>query len=146
MRVNIWQGAAELVAPHEPLIYPDGDTDALNVIRPLVGYGPEAMWVAYNPFYPPTLAHYEARNASPDRSHNETWDALVITGGLGFFAYMWLFIAIFYWSLRWLGLLTNRRDPILFGTLLAVFSSVFMAPFISLTAVGASLALHYRPG
>ncbi len=52
----------------------------LNILRPLVGYGPESMWVAYNRFYPPDLAHYEARNASPDRSHNETFDTLVRTG------------------------------------------------------------------
>jgi hypothetical protein len=44
------------------------------------------MWVAFNRFYPPELAHYEARNASPDRSHNETFDSLVRTGLLGFAA------------------------------------------------------------
>ena len=37
-----------------------------------------------NRFYPPDLAHVEARNASPDRSHNETFDSLAITGLLGF--------------------------------------------------------------
>jgi O-antigen ligase len=58
------------------------------VIRPLVGYGPEAMWVAFNRFYPPDLAQVEARNASPDRSHNETWDSLVVTGLLGFVTYL----------------------------------------------------------
>ena len=30
-----------------------------NALRPLIGYGPEAMWMAFNPFYPPDLAHYE---------------------------------------------------------------------------------------
>ena len=122
VRILIWQGASELAQPHDPLIYPDGETDAINPIRPLVGYGPEAMWVAYNPFYPPDLAHHEARNASPDRSHNETWDSLVITGLLGFVAYMSLFVSIFYWALRWLGLLTTRRDHILFATLLTVLT------------------------
>ena len=129
VRVNIWEGAADMVAPHAPIVQPDGSPDGLNIVRPLVGYGPETMWVAYNPFYPVTLAHYEARNASPDRSHNETWDALVITGWLGFAAYMWLFIAIFYWALRWLGLLNNRRDTILLGALLAIFSALFVTIF-----------------
>ncbi|MCB9138662.1 MAG: tetratricopeptide repeat protein [Caldilineaceae bacterium] len=129
VRINIWQGAADMVAPHPPLVQPDGTTDRLNPIRPLVGYGPETMWVAYNPFYPVTLGHYESRNASPDRSHNETWDALIITGLLGFLAYMWLFIAIFYWSLRWLGLLVNRRDQILFGALLGLSSLAFVISF-----------------
>ncbi|MDQ3249671.1 MAG: O-antigen ligase family protein, partial [Chloroflexota bacterium] len=129
VRILIWQGAAELVAPHPPLIYPDSDTDGVNAIRPLVGYGPEAMWVAYNPFYPPDLAHHEARNASPDRAHNETWDSLVITGVLGFVAYMALFVTIFYWALRWLGLLTTRRDHYLFAGLLTVCSLGLVAIF-----------------
>ena len=131
VRILIWQGASQMVKPHAPLTYPDGSHDAINAIRPLVGYGPEAMWVAYNPFYPPDLAHVEARNASPDRSHNETWDSLVITGFLGFVAYMSLFITIFYWSLRWLGLLVNRRDNVLFTTLLVLCSIVSVIVFFA---------------
>ncbi len=129
VRVLIWEGASKLVAPHAPLIYPNGKKDLLNPIRPLIGYGPEAMWIAYNPFYPPDLAHIEARNASPDRSHNETWDSLVITGVWGFIGYISVFIAIFYWALNWLGLLVNRRDKFLFGSLLLVFSVAFVAIF-----------------
>ncbi len=125
VRVLIWQGASQMVQPHEPLEFPDGSTDAFNAIRPLVGYGPEAMWVAFNPFYPPALAYVEARNASPDRSHNETWDSLVITGILGFIAYLSVFISIFYWALRWLGLLVNRRDSTIFAALL-LLSAVTM--------------------
>lgn len=129
VRVLIWQGAAQMVFPHDPLVYPDGSRDAINALRPLVGYGPETMWIAYNPFYPPELAQLEARNASPDRAHNETWDALVITGLLGFAAYFTLFIAIFYWALRWLGLLVDRRDTILYGVLLALTSLVMVVIF-----------------
>ena len=100
MRTLIWEGASHLVVPHEPLTFPDGEQDSINILRPLIGYGPEAMWIAYNRFYPPALAHIEARNASPDRSHNETWDSLVVTGLFGFLAYMAVFISIFYWALR----------------------------------------------
>ena len=126
VRTLIWEGAAELIAPHAPLEYPatggTGDVtamtpDVLNPLRPLIGYGPEAMWMAYNPFYPPDLAHYESRNASPDRSHNETFDSLVITGVLGFVAYMALFLSIFFFSLRWLGLMRTRGQKILFFVL-----------------------------
>lgn len=120
VRILIWEGAAAMSQPHEPLIFPDESTDAVNALRPLVGYGPEAMWIAYNPFYPPPLAHVEARNASPDRAHNETWDSIVVTGILGFIAYMALFITIFYWALRWLGLIVNKFDTTLFASLLAV--------------------------
>ncbi len=114
VRTLIWQGAVQLVAPHQPLTYPDGTQDRFNVLRPLIGHGPESMWVAFNPFYPPELAHLEARNASPDRSHNETFDALVTTGLLGFLAYFYLFTSIFYYSLRWLGLIRTGSDRHLF--------------------------------
>ncbi len=83
VRTLIWKGASELVQPHAPLVFPDGEQDAFNFLRPLIGYGPESMYVAYNRFYPPQLTTVEKRNASPDRSHNETWDSLVITGIFG---------------------------------------------------------------
>ncbi len=114
VRILIWGGAAELVLPHEPLIYPDGSTDRLNALRPLVGYGPESMHVAYNRFFPPELARLEKRNASPDRSHNETWDALVTTGALGLAAELVLFGALFYYGLKWLGLIRTNRERWLF--------------------------------
>ncbi|MFN3705621.1 MAG: hypothetical protein ACK4WM_06485 [Thermoflexales bacterium] len=114
VRVLIWEGAARLVLPHEPIQQPDGAPDPFNAIRPLVGYGPESMYVAYNRFYPPRLAWFEARNASPDRSHNETWDSLVITGLLGFLVYMFLFGSAFHYSFRWVGLIASRFESWLF--------------------------------
>lgn len=108
VRTLIWQGAAELVGPHEPIGFPDGRVDNFNVLRPLIGYGPEAMYVAYNRFYPAELTQVEKRNASPDRSHNETWDSLVMTGVLGLLVYLVLFASVFYYGLKWLGLITNK--------------------------------------
>jgi len=105
VRQYIWQGASRLVAPHEPLVFPDGSIDRWNAIRPLIGYGPESMYVAYNRFYPPELGQVEKRNASPDRSHNETWDALVTTGGLGLVVYLLMFGSVFFYGFRWLGLI-----------------------------------------
>lgn len=110
VRTLIWQGAAELVQPHAPLEFPDGRQDLFNAIRPLIGYGPESMYVVYNRFYPPELTQVEKRNASPDRSHNETWDSLVITGALGLAAYLALFGMILYYGLKWLGLVPGRRE------------------------------------
>jgi tetratricopeptide (TPR) repeat protein len=117
VRVLIWEGDVKLVAPHTPLVFPDGRIDIFNAIRPLVGYGPESMYVAYNPYYPTDLAHFEARNASPDRSHNETWDSLVITGLIGFLAYMLLFGSFFYFGFKWIGLISSRLEQILFPVL-----------------------------
>ncbi|MSP11379.1 MAG: tetratricopeptide repeat protein [Chloroflexi bacterium] len=100
VRVLIWQGAVELLQS--------------DPARAIIGYGPESMYVAYNPFYPRDLAHYEARNASPDRSHNETFDSLVITGALGFIIYLTLFTSVFTYGLRWVGLIQSRRQTLIF--------------------------------
>jgi tetratricopeptide (TPR) repeat protein len=110
VRVLIWEGVLKMMTPHEPIQYPSGQPDQLNPLRPLIGYGPESMYVAYNRFYPPDLAHAESRRASPDRSHNETFDALVITGLVGFVVYMLLFGSVFYYGYRWLGLIENPRQ------------------------------------
>jgi tetratricopeptide (TPR) repeat protein len=109
VRVLIWQGALKLVLPHDPLWSPTTGDDVFNPIRPLVGYGPETMYVAYNKFYPPELGTLESRNATPDRSHNETFDALVTTGVFGFIAENILFLLIFYLALKWLGLVPSTR-------------------------------------
>jgi tetratricopeptide (TPR) repeat protein len=114
VRKYIWEGAVKLVSIHPPLYYPDGSTDRYNILRPLVGYGPESMYVAYNEFYIPALGTVERRNASPDRSHNETWDSVVTTGALGLLVYLALYTSVFYFGLKWLGLLGNRRRRILF--------------------------------
>ncbi len=116
VRVLIWEGVVEMIDWHDPLEYPGDEPrpDALNALRPIIGYGPESMYVAYNRFYPPDLAHFEKRNASPDRSHNETFDALVITGWIGFLVYMLLFTSVFYYGLKWLGLIKKRWQKLTF--------------------------------
>ena len=115
VRVLIWQGVVDMMfRPHEPLTFPDGHQDPFHAVRLLVGYGPESMWVAYNRFYRPELGGLERRNASPDRSHNETFDSLVNTGILGFLAYFALFLSIFYYALKWLGLIADRLSRYLF--------------------------------
>lgn len=135
VRTLIWEGALELIAPHEPLEFPEGETDTWNVLRPLIGYGPESMYVAYNRFYPPELATLEARNASPDRSHNETFDALVITGLAGFAIWQFLYISVFYYGFRWLGVLRSKRERNLFiglwlgaGILVATLFTLWRGP------------------
>lgn len=124
VRKYIWQGASELVAPHEPIAFPDGSSDRFNILRPIIGYGPESMYVAFNPFYVTELAQVEKRNASPDRSHNETWDALVITGVLGILVYLLLFTMVFYYGLKWLGLINDQKQRTLFLVLVLGFGFV----------------------
>lgn len=125
VRALIWEGAVELISVHEPIEFPDGSSDRFNFLRPLVGYGPESMYVAYNSFYPPELGHYESRTASPDRSHNETLDSLVITGILGLAVYLFTFGSFFIWGFRWLGLLTSRRQLLTYLGLNVFFALTF---------------------
>lgn len=164
VRVLIWEGVLELIRPHEPLQYPDGTQDRFNFLRPLVGYGPESMYVAYNRFYPPELATVEARNASPDRSHNETFDALVITGILGFLIWQALYLSVFYYGFRWLGVVSSPRDRNLLlglwiaGGILAaivltrVLGAVYLGVAIPFGSIGGLIvyliyyALFARPG
>jgi tetratricopeptide (TPR) repeat protein len=130
--VLIWQGVVDLLSPHSPLTYPDGSVDRFNFWRPLIGYGPESMYVAYNRFYPSELATVEARNASPDRSHNETFDALVITGLAGLLAWQVLYLMVFYYGFSYLGVIQTRRDKWVLigawvgGALLGVLLSIIL--------------------
>ena len=110
VRILIWEGVLDLIEPHAPIGFPNGEQDTFNFLRPIFGYGPESMYVAYNRYYPPELATVEARNASPDRSHNETFDALVITGWFGFAAWQFLYVTAFYFGFRWLDVLRTKRE------------------------------------
>jgi tetratricopeptide (TPR) repeat protein len=64
-------------------------------LRTLIGWGPESMFVAYNQFYPPSLAQIESRGASPDRSHQAVLDELITKGFLGLTSYFFLLISFF---------------------------------------------------
>jgi tetratricopeptide (TPR) repeat protein len=144
VRSLIWEGGLDMLLPHEPIQFPpttshpDGwRDDPFNAVRPLIGYGPESMYVAYNSFYPPLLGHYESRTASPDRSHNETLDSLLITGVLGFVAYLWLFGSVFTLGMRWLGFLPSDWRRILFFVLMALFA------VLAIVAVSLTVGPHF---
>ena len=119
VRALIWEGVVDLMTPGSALQLPDGPRDVWAPIRPLLGFGPESLWVAFNRFYPPDLGHFESRSASPDRSHNETFDALTRGGLFQLAAEVFLFGSLFYFALRWLGLMRGRRDRNLFIAFLA---------------------------
>lgn len=133
VRLLIWEGSVELVRS-DPL-------------RAVIGYGPEAMYVAYNPFYPPELAHYEARNASPDRAHNETFDALIMTGLLGLASYLLLFGALLYHGLATVGLIRSPAErgwflgSLAVGGLLGVILPWAMQGSLALAGPGLALGL-----
>lgn len=145
VRVLIWEAALKLVAPHRPLGIPGEYEDGLNAVRPLIGYGPESMFNAFAFVYPPDLAHVEARGSSADRSHNETMDSLVMTGLLGFAAFYFLMISLFYYILKWLGWVPNNaaRRRLLFLLGLGGLAGILVPYFLQSSLVFALLGLPF---
>lgn len=117
VRALIWQGATQLLAS--------------NPGRALTGYGPETMFLAYPRFYPVELGHYESRGAAPDRSHNETFDALITTGVVGLVAQLVVFLSFFLHVLRWLGMIETLGQRRAFVAAVTVGGTVgALAPYV----------------
>lgn len=112
VRTLIWQGATALIAS-EP-------------IRTIIGYGPEAMYVVYNKYYPPELAHWELRNATPDRSHNVEFDHMVTMGVMGLLAYYFIVGSFLFFGIRVIKRARNTHDQLLAIALVAVISAHFV--------------------
>ena len=64
--------------------------------RPILGWGPENFEIAANKYFDPRLNPHEAFY---DRAHNFIFDYGVATGWLGFFAYLAIFLIIFFFIL-----------------------------------------------
>ncbi|HEX8598753.1 MAG TPA: O-antigen ligase family protein [Chloroflexia bacterium] len=112
VRDLIWEGAARQTL-HDPL-------------RAVLGWGPESMYVAYNPFYPPQLAQVELRNATPDRSHNVEFDHLVTMGVVGLVAYYFLVGSFYFLAIKALKRATGVRDSLLLLALLSAMTAHFV--------------------
>jgi tetratricopeptide (TPR) repeat protein len=79
-RQLIREGAQELLYRRP---WADAIPDRWRWLRPVVGYGPETMYLTYNQVYQPGLARYEPRTASPDRAYNQLLDVGVDLGWVG---------------------------------------------------------------
>ncbi len=113
-RLLTWQSALELLFRRQPSFPAAAQSDSLGGLRSIVGYGPESVEFALGRYLPPELLRLGLQGVVPDRCHNETLDVLVSTGLLGFVVYSWLFGALLYYGLRWLGLVEGHRDRVLF--------------------------------
>ena len=98
-RMLAWEGAVNLITS--------------DPRRALIGYGPETMIAALNPYLPPDLVALKP-DETFDRSHNETLDVWATTGFIGFVAYLLLFGSLFYHGLKHLGLIRSSRQRSLF--------------------------------
>ncbi len=129
-----------------------------NPLRTVVGWGPESMFVAFNPFYPPALAGVEARGASPDRSHQSLLDELVTRGLLGLVSYFFVigsFVALswrlirrseaWHWQLFFIATLSAVSAHVVEGLVgIPVVSTLMMLwVLLAVTVVGGGLAGHY---
>jgi tetratricopeptide (TPR) repeat protein/O-antigen ligase len=98
-RSLIWQSAVKLIT--------------VDKIRTVIGYGPETMGLIFYRCIHPDWAAQGGYEQIADRSHNETLDTWVTGGLIGLSAYLILFGSIFYYGLKWLGLITNSRQRVL---------------------------------
>jgi tetratricopeptide (TPR) repeat protein len=92
-------------------------------VRAVIGWGPESMFVAYNQFYPPSLANIEARGASPDRSHEAYLDELVTKGLLGLISYLFVLISFFTLAWRLVRRVDDWRMQMLFIAAIAIVAA-----------------------
>ncbi|MBM4464699.1 MAG: tetratricopeptide repeat protein [Chloroflexi bacterium] len=95
-RSLIWQGAVNMLT--------------VDQVRVIIGYGPETMGLIFYRYMLPDWAASKGYEQVADRCHNETLDAWVTGGLIGLAAYLVLFGSIFYYGLRWLGLIANSRQ------------------------------------
>lgn len=111
VRVLVWQSVVDLLV--------------MEPQRLVLGYGPDAFRFAFPRVRPAEMSYHESRNVVADRSHNETFDTLVMTGVTGVVAEIVLFVSLFFWIVRWLGLLRSR--PQRNGFLCLVLGGAFVA-------------------
>ncbi|PDW04992.1 hypothetical protein CJ255_01040 [Candidatus Viridilinea mediisalina] len=151
VRVLIWRGD-EHAGGSVALIQSDP-------LRTLIGWGPESMFVAFNPFYPPALANIEARGASPDRAHQAQIDELITRGFLGFASHIFLLLSFgllswrllhrsneWRWQLFFIACLSAVVCHIVEGfTGIPIVSTLMMFwVVLGITVAGGALAGHYQ--
>jgi len=95
-RSLIWDSAVNMVTDDQ--------------IRTLIGYGPETMGLVFYRYMHPDWAAFKGYVQTADRCHNETLDAWVAGGVIGLAAYLVLFASVFYYGLKWLGLIADSRQ------------------------------------
>jgi hypothetical protein len=120
VRLSIWRSVSELLQSGKPIESPDGIEDPLHGVRPALGTGPETLGFAVNRFVEPKLGKLEKPNRIPDRSHNETYDLVVMQGAVGAVIWLGIFCALCFYSLQRLGLIRSRAHTVGFWSVLVI--------------------------
>jgi tetratricopeptide (TPR) repeat protein len=132
VRLLIWNGVVELMGSYEPLVPPGGTPDTLRLLRPILGFGPETLFLALNRHVAPELGQLEGRGDIPDRSHNETFDALVMSGSFGYLIWVGIYCGIFHLALKRLDWVRTRAQRfsfwinLIFGAALGTLAPYYL--------------------
>jgi tetratricopeptide (TPR) repeat protein len=112
-RILTWQGVISMATA--------------GPLRTLLGYGPETMIVAFPRYFPPELAPLPFQpGVAFDRAHNVIMDELATRGIAGVAVYLLVVAGFFFYGLRHMGLITDRRGRqrywmvVLLGVMLGV--------------------------
>jgi tetratricopeptide (TPR) repeat protein len=89
VRLKIWEGAVQLLRDRP--------------WRMVIGYGPETMLAVYAPYISPELSRRHQHNALVSRAHNESFDLLIGTGGIGLGLFLLLLTGLVLCGLQKLG-------------------------------------------
>jgi tetratricopeptide (TPR) repeat protein len=114
VRPLIWEGVIPLIQPHPDSDILAGEPALSYWVRSLIGYGPESFQLIYPRFTPRELSQIQNHAMVPDRAHNSTWDILISYGLGGLIIFTSFFLAIFYYGLRWLGLINTPKERNIF--------------------------------
>ncbi|HEX2171242.1 MAG TPA: tetratricopeptide repeat protein [Dehalococcoidia bacterium] len=111
-------------------------------VRLLIGHGPETMHFAFSPFYPPELAHFESRTATPDRSHDDILDRIITTGVIGLIAYLVTLVTFYRMALIRLWCSNSTYHKMVLIALLGAISAHFVETIFGI-AIAATLTYFW---
>jgi tetratricopeptide (TPR) repeat protein len=117
VRKSIWKTGIDAMRSRSPIILPNGKRDIFHALRPAIGYGPDCIWFPVNLHASAGLV--EAHSGNADRMHNDVFDNFFATGFAGALLYLLIFAAAIFHSLRYLNLISGRRQTFLFTVMLA---------------------------
>ena len=126
----IWEATGDLILDH-PSVLPEGDP--WNRLRPLVGYGPETLRLAFWSVYPPELRHLQlesSRISVVERAHNLVLDLQVTVGFLGLLAFASLLGIFFLQGVRLLRHTRWRVQQPLAAALLAAIAGYLVTQLV----------------
>ncbi len=98
--------------------------------RPILGYGPENIYVAYNRHYNPTIAESGYRETFADRAHSVVIDQLAANGWLGLIAMLIFVGGLLVITVRWLRRAQGVSEKVLAVTFLATIIAYFVQDLV----------------